>query len=361
VPTTARQLAELVRGQLSGDGDLVIRSARSLKEAGPGDITFAEGKRYAGQLHACRASAVVVGPALAVDGLTAIRVADPLAAFIVIASHLRGLPEPPPRGIDPRACVDPTARVGPDPTILPFASVGGGTVIGARCRIHNGAVVGRNCRLGDDVTVYPNAVLYDDTVVGHRVIVHANAVLGADGFGYRPQDGRHVKMPQLGYVEVGDDVEIGAGSTIDRGTFGPTQIGAGTKIDNLVQVGHNCRIGRHNLLAAQTGIAGSCSTGDYVTFAGQVGVADHLHVGDRALVAAKTGVIKNVPADERVLGIPALPVHQQRRVWVTLEKLPEMCRDLEQVKERLGLSDGRRRRRSAEAGGPEAAPHDPAA
>jgi UDP-3-O-[3-hydroxymyristoyl] glucosamine N-acyltransferase len=355
VPTTVRQLAELVQGQFSGDGDLVIQSARALKEAGPGDITFVEGKRYAAQLHACRASAAVVGPALPTNGLTTIRVADPLGAFITIASHLRGTPEPPPRGIDARACVDPTARIGPAPTILPLASVGAGTVVGARCRIHNGAVIGRNCRLGDDVTVYPNAVLYDDTVVGHRVIVHANAVLGADGFGFRPRDGCHVKIPQLGHVEIGDDVEIGAGSTIDRGTFGPTVVGAGTKIDNLVQVGHNCRVGRHNLLAAQTGIAGSCSTGDYAVFAGQVGVADHLHIGDRAVVAAKTGVTKDVPADERVLGIPALPVRQQRRVWITLEKLPQMCRDLEQVKERLGLSARRRRRP------PEATPHDPAA
>jgi UDP-3-O-[3-hydroxymyristoyl] glucosamine N-acyltransferase len=357
VPTTVRQLAELVRGQFSGDGDVLIHSARALKEAGPGDITFVESERYAGQLHASRASAVVVGPALAANGLTAIRVAEPLAAFITIASYLRGKSEPPPPGIDPRACVDPTAQIGPDPSILPFASVGAGTVVGARCRIHNGAVVGRNCRLGDDVIVYPNAVLYDDTVVGHRVIVHANAVLGADGFGYRLQDGRHVKMPQLGYVEIGDDVEIGAGTTIDRGTFGPTQVGAGTKIDNLVQVGHNCRIGRHNLLVSQVGIAGSCTTGDYVTFAGQAGLADHLQVGDRAIIAAQTGVTKNVPADQRVLGTPALPVRQQRRVWITLEKLPDMYRDLERVKERLGLSDEGGRPRSHQAAGPDTGPH----
>ena len=145
-----------------------------------------------------------------------------------------------------------------------------------------GAVVGRNCRLGDDVTLHPHAVLYDDTVLGNRVIVHANAVIGADGFGYRMQDGRHVKMPQFGCVEIGDDVEIGAGTTIDRGTFQATRIGAGTKIDNLVQIGHNCQIGRHNLFVSQVGIAGSCSTGDYVVLAGQVGVADHVHIGDRA-------------------------------------------------------------------------------
>src|SRR5204862_5130966 len=152
-----------------------------------------------------------------------------------------------------------------------------------------GAVVGRDCRLGDDVTLYPNAVLYDGTVLGDRVIVHGNAVLGADGFGYRFHDGRHVKVPQLGHVEVGDDVEIGACTTIDRGTFQATRIGAGTKIDNLVQVGHNCQIGQHNILVSQVGIAGSTTTGNYVVMAGQVGVADHLHIGDGASLGAQSG------------------------------------------------------------------------
>src|SRR5205807_3439123 len=166
---------------------------------------------------------------------------------------------------------------------FPFAAVGEGTVVGARCRLHSGAVVGRHCRLGDDVVLYPNAVLYDGTVLGSRVIIHANAVIGADGFGYRLQNGRHVKVPQLGHVELGDDVEIGACTTIDRGTFQATRIGAGTKIDNLVQIGHNCKIGRHNLLVSQMGIAGSSTTGDYVVMAGQVGIADHIHIGDRAV------------------------------------------------------------------------------
>jgi len=341
VPITVRQLAELVQGQLSGDGDLVIQSARSLGEAGPGDITFAESERYAGQLHACRATAAVVGTALPTNGLTVIRVADPLVAFVAIVRHLRGKPdtEPPPHGIDARACVDPSARVGADPSILPFACVGAGTVIGARCRIHPGAVIGRNCRLGDNVTIYANAVLYDETVLGHRVIVHASAVLGADGFGYRPHEGAFVKIPQLGFVEVGDDVEIGAGTTIDRGTFGPTQVGTGTKIDNLVQIGHNSRIGRHNLLAGQVGIAGSCSTGDHVVLAGQVGMADHVHIGDRAMVGAQSGVPNDVAADERVLGYPARPVHDQRRIWATLERLPEMRRDLKRLKQRLEVND----------------------
>jgi len=339
VPTTVRQLAELVQGQLCGNGELVIGAARALNEAGPGDITFVEGERYAAQLHASRASAAVVGPAAATNGLTVIRVADPLAAFVAIVRHLQGKTELPPHGIDPRACVDATARIGPGASILPFASVAADAVIGARCRLHNGAVVGRNCRLGDDVTLYPNAVLYDDTVVGHRVIIHANAVLGADGFGYRLHEGRHVKVPQLGHVELGDDVEVGAATTIDRGTFGPTRVGAGTKIDNLVQIGHNCRIGRHNLLVSQVGIAGSCTTGDYVVMAGQAGLADHLNIGDRAVIGARAGLAKDVPAGERVLGTPATPEREQKRILMTLEKLPEMRRDLRRVKQHLGMSD----------------------
>jgi UDP-3-O-[3-hydroxymyristoyl] glucosamine N-acyltransferase len=187
--------------------------------------------------------------------------------------------------------------------------------------------------------VHPNAVLYEGTVVGHRVIIHASAVLGADGFGYRLQGGRHVKVPQLGHVEVGDDVEVGAGSTIDRGTFGPTRVGAGTKIDNLVQVGHNCRIGRHNLLVAHVGIAGSCATGDYVVIAGQAGIADHVSVGDRVVIGAKAGVTKDIAAGERVLGAPATSERDQKRILMSLEKLPDMRRDLRRVKQQLGIKD----------------------
>src|SRR5205807_1025225 len=182
-----------------------------------------------------------------------------------------------------------------------------GSILGARCQVHPGAVLGRHCRLGDDVVVYPNAVLYDGTVLGSRVIIHANAVLGADGFGYRQQSGKHVKVPQLGHVEIADDVEIGACSTIDRGTFDATRVGEGTKIDNLVQIGHNCQIGRHNLLVSQVGIAGSSSTGDYVVAAGQAGIVDHVHIGQGAVIGGQSGVSKNVPAGQRVLGAPARP------------------------------------------------------
>jgi UDP-3-O-[3-hydroxymyristoyl] glucosamine N-acyltransferase len=347
VQITVRQLAALVEGQVHGDPDLLVRAARPLNEAGPEDITFVEAERNARFLSTCRARAVVVPTALvplregelAAAAFTFIQVKDPMTAFVAIVRELHGEPTRPPSGIDPRAAVHPSAVIGPDASIFPFAVVGEGAILGARCTLHSGAVVGRNCRLGDDVVLHPHAVLYDGTVLGHRAIVHANAVLGADGFGYRFQDGRHLKVPQFGSVEIGDDVEIGACATVDRGTFCATRVGAGTKIDNLVMIGHNCQIGRHNLLVSQVGIAGSCSTGDYVVMAGQVGVADHVHVGDRAVIGARAGVYRDVPAGERMLGAPARPEREAKRILLSLDHLPALCRDVRQLKQQLGRPD----------------------
>lgn len=335
--TTLRQLAELVQGELCGDGDLVIHAARPLSDAEPGSITFIEDQKHAQHLITCRASAVVVPKGLRTEGWNVLRVADPVMAFVNIMRHLHGRAEPPPHGIDPHALIHPTASIGEGCSIDPFACIGEGSTVGARCRIHSGVVVGRFCRLGEDVILYPNAVLYDGTVLGDRAIVHANAVLGADGFGYRFQEGRHVKVPQLGHVEIGADVEIGACSTIDRGTFQATRVGDGTKIDNLVMVAHNCQIGRHNLFVSQMGIAGSSSTGDYVVVAGQAGIVDHVRIGDRAMIGAQAGVTKEVPAGLRVLGSPATPEREQKRILMTLEKLPEIRRDVQRIKQQLGI------------------------
>ena len=344
---TVQQLASLIDGQVHGDGARPIDAARPLHEAGPGQVTFVENERHARHLLDCRADAVVVPLALVArrpefdpgGRLTLLAVTDPLAAFITLVKHLHGTPDPPPHGIDPRAAVHPSATLGPDASIFPFASVGEGTVLGARCTIHPGAVIGRRCRLGDDVVLYPNVVVYDGTVIGHRVIVHANAVLGADGFGYRLQNGRHVKVPQLGSVEIGDDVEIGACTTIDRGTFQATRVGAGTKIDNLVMVGHNCAIGRHNLLVSQVGIAGSCTTGDYVVMAGQVGIADHVHIGDQAQIGARAGVPSDLPGHARYLGAPARPESEAKRILLSLERLPALLRDVRRLKQHLGITE----------------------
>ncbi len=302
--TTLRQLAELVQGELCGDGDLVIHAARPLGEAEPGSITFVEDEKHALLLNNCRASAVVARNGLSTGGLSGLRVADPVAAFVAIMRHLHGRGEPPTHGIDARAFVHPSARIGEGCSIYPFACIGEESTVGARCRIYSGVVVGRFCRLGNDVILYPNSVLYDQTILGDRTIIHANAVLGADGFGYRFYEGRHVKVPQLGNVEIGADVEVGACTTIDRGTFQATRIGDGTKMDNLVMVAHNCQIGRHNLFVSQVGIAGSSSTGDYVVVAGQAGIVDHVRIGDRAIIGAQAGVTKEVAAARRCSVLP---------------------------------------------------------
>jgi UDP-3-O-[3-hydroxymyristoyl] glucosamine N-acyltransferase len=349
VHVTVNDLAVLVSGTVQGDGERAIRAAKPVAEAGSSDVTFVENERNLRLLPTCKAAAVVAPAALAArisdlrggdkHSFIVVQVKDALAGFVAIVQHLHGQPEPPRHGIDPLAFVHPGAKVGADASVFPFVSVGEGSVIGARCRLHSGAAVGRNCRLGDDVTLHPHAVLYDNTVLGDRVILHAHAVIGADGFGYRMHDGKHIKSPQFGWVEIGDDVEVGAGTTIDRGTFQPTRIGAGTKLDNLVQIGHNCQIGRHNLFVSHVGMAGSCSTGDYVVLAGQVGIADHVHLGDRAQIGAQSGVASEVSAGVKMLGSPARPEGKEKRIIVSLERLPAVCRDVRRIKRQLGMPD----------------------
>jgi UDP-3-O-[3-hydroxymyristoyl] glucosamine N-acyltransferase len=337
VNVTVRQLAEWVRGEVLGDPELTIANARPLAEAQPGDITFVESDKNLAAWHSSRASAAVVPASVPVNGRPVIRVSDPLMAFANIVQHLRGRPADPHGQVDATAHVHPGARLAAGVSVGPFTVIGEGVEVGENATIHAGAVIGRSCKLGRDVTIHPRAVLYDDCVLGDRVIIHAGAVIGADGFGYRTHAGQHTKVPQLGWVEIGDDVEIGAGSTIDRGTFGPTRIGTGTKIDNLVQIGHNCQIGQHNVLCSQVGIAGSSTTGDHVVMAGQVGVADHVTIGSRVIIGAKSGVPADVHSDCHILGFPATPVQEQRRMLISLKKLPELREEVKRIKKHLGL------------------------
>ena len=273
--------------------------------------------------------------------LPAIQVDDVHRAFAIIVQHFYPPRAMPRIGISPMAAVSPTAQIGPNVDIHPFATVGDEVTIGAGSTIHSGAHVMAGSRIGENVTIFPNAVLYENTVVGSRCLIHANAVLGAYGFGYGFADGRHVLSAQLGNVILGADVEVGAGSTIDRGTYGPTSIGEGTKIDDSVMVAHNCRIGRHNMLCSQVGIAGSTTTGDYVVMAGQVGVRDHVHIGSRAVLGAMAGVTNDVPDGARMIGIPATPERDQKVKQAAFSKLPEMRRQLKQLQRTVeALSKG---------------------
>lgn len=333
--TPLAELVTLVGGQLLGDGTIEIEEAATLARAQEGEISFLDNVDKKSLLLDSRATAFVVPKELALEDISAIQVEDVHEAFAQIVAHFR-----PPRyakriGISPAAIVSPSAKIGSDVDIHLGATIGDDVTIGDRATIHAGVTVMAGCRIGEDVTLFPNAVLYENTVIGPRSIIHAGAVLGAYGFGYNTVGGRHLLSAQLGYVTIGPDVEIGASTTIDRGTYGPTEIGEGTKVDNLVMIAHNCRIGRHNIICSQVGIAGSTTTGDYVVMAGQVGVRDHVHIGSRAVLGAMSGVTSNIPDGECYAGIPATPLREQSFKQAALARLPEMRKQLKRLQKAL--------------------------
>lgn len=321
---TLEAIARQIGGELHGDGATIIRGAATLADAQPGDLSLADDPRRATDVARSAASAVITPPGFTPEGLPSIQVANVHEAFAAAVCLFR-----PPRarrrvGVSPQAIVSPSAVIAPEADIYPGAVIGDDVMIGPGCVIHSGACLMAGCKLGRDVTVFPNAVLYEDTVVGDRVLIHAGAVLGAYGFGYKTVDGRHMLSAQLGYVKIENDVDIGAGTTVDRGAYGPTVIGQGTKIDNQVMVGHNCRVGQHNILCAQVGIAGSTSSGRYVVMAGQAGVRDHVHIGDMAMIGPQAGVKDSLPGHARYLGSPARPERENALLWSSLAKLPEL-------------------------------------
>lgn len=334
--STLGQIAAMVSGTCVGDATLAITGAATLWEARPGEISFLEKPEQVRLLEQSAASAVVVPSDFVPPGdQPAIQVADVQGAFGQIVGHFRPAYSRRRLGISPLAWISATATLGEDVEIHPFAVIEDDVEIADGATIYSGVHLMPGCRIGPGAVLYPNSVLYERTVVGARSIVHAGVVLGAFGFGYKQVEGRHQRTSQYGHVEVGADVEIGANTTIDRGSYGATVIGDGTKIDNQVQVGHNCRIGQHNMLCSQVGIAGSCTTGNYVVMAGQAGVADHLEIGEGAVLGAKVGLSKDVTPGAVMLGIPATPVKEQYVLQAALSKLPEMRRELRQLKKRL--------------------------
>ncbi len=332
--TTVGELAALVGGDIRGDCETVISGGQSLEKAGPQDITFAENEKNLRKLSQCNAACVLLKPtdnfALQPDWKppSYLLVDNPMQAFMQSLFVLR---PPRPRlecGISPDAFVSPTATIGSGTNIHPRAHLYDDVEIGERCDIFPGVVIGPGCRLGDDVVLHPNVVLYHDVIIGNRVIIHASAVIGADGFGYRLVDGRHERIPHFGTTRIADDVEIGACTTVDRAMIGETVVGEGTKLDNQVMIAHNCELGRHNVIVAQVGFAGSVTTGDYVVCAGHAGIADHVHLGERSVIGSKAGVPQNVPPGETYIGIPARPAKESFRIWMSGKKLPEALKTM---------------------------------
>ncbi len=326
---TAREMAEILDAKLIGDADRAIHDVDVIERAKDGHLSFVGDAKNLPRIKSTQ-SRVVIVPASSEQDLTAfpnhtfLLVPEPETAFLSIAGVLRPNRPRPRIGVSERAIVDASARIGANTNVHPLAVIGRDVVIGHSCEIHPGVVIGDGCQIGDNVVIHANSVLYSDVIIEHHVIIHASCVIGADGFGYRFVNGGHERLPHYGTVRICGDVEIGAGTTIDRAKVGETVVGSGTRIDNQVMIAHNCRVGRHNLIVSQVGFAGSVSTGDYVVIAGQVGIADHVHLGDGAIIGAKAGVHRDMPGGQTYLGSPAGPVAETTKQLMALRRLPEI-------------------------------------
>ena len=341
---TVEQIATALAVEVRGQGLLTLTDVAPLDEASASHLSFAANQKQLRRVASSRAGAIIV-PLQQAESLDASRTwlvcKDAQAAFIQAMLLFRPLKTREVTGIHPRATVSGSAKIGCETNIHAGAFIGDGVEIGDRCDIGPGAVVSTGCRLGNDVALHPNAVLYAGVELGHRVIIHANAVIGADGFGYRFVEGRYEKIPHTGTVILEDDVEIGACTTIDRAMVGATRIGAGTKLDNLIMIGHNCRLGRHNAFASQVGLAGSVSTGDYVRCAGQVGIADHLQMGRGSTLGAKAGVMDDLPDGAHYIGLPAIPEKDAFRQLIAVSKLPELVQQVKSLSKKVAELEGR--------------------
>jgi UDP-3-O-[3-hydroxymyristoyl] glucosamine N-acyltransferase len=314
--------------------DMEISGVNTLADATPSELSFLANPKYAPQLETTSAGAVIISADQAPDSLSCLLSANPYLDFarsVQLFAKTQGCFS----GVSELAFVHDEAVVDAGAAIAPFAFIGRGARVEAGVRIFSGSYVGEDCVIGEDTTIYPNCSLMAGTVVGKRVILHAGTVLGSDGFGFAQAASGMTKFPQIGRTVIEDDVEIGANTTIDRAALGETRVGQGTKIDNLVQLGHNVRVGRNCIIVSQVGIAGSTSLGDGVILAGQVGVAGHIHLGDGCRIGAKSGVGKDVPPKTDLSGIPVMPHGTFLRTSAIIPKLPEMKRRLGKLEKEL--------------------------
>ncbi len=326
-------IAELVGGSLIGP-DTEVRGVATLADAGPGDLGFVDDPRFLSDAEASRATALLVHEGVEAPGKAVVQVKRPRLAFAAVL-RLFETPRALRPGIHATALVEEGASVDPSASVGAYAFVGAGAAVGANVALHPYAYLGAHVTVGEGSEIYPHAVLYEGVTLGRRVTVHSGAVIGSDGFGYDFVDGRHVKIPHVGSVRIEDDVEIGANTTIDRAKTGLTRIGTGSKIDNLVQIGHNVQVGDHCVIVAQVGLCGSCQLEEYVVVGGQAAVAEHHRIGRGATLAARAGAAGDVAAGETVSGMPTRPHKQWLRTQAALQRLPDALRRLNELERRL--------------------------
>jgi UDP-3-O-[3-hydroxymyristoyl] glucosamine N-acyltransferase len=333
---TAFEIAKYLEGEVVGDGRAVLNSFASADRARPGDLTFAENEDFFARAEDSAATAIIADKRFSSARKIVIRVPNARVAFAKALALF--FPEPKfPAGIHPSAVVATSAKIDSTAHVGPYCVVGARVQIGARSVLQGGNSVGDDSKLGEDVNIFPNVTIYPRTEIGSRVRIHAGAVIGSDGYGYVLDGGFHRKVPQVGSVIIGDDVEIGANVTVDRGALGVTVIGKGTKIDNLVQIAHNVQIGEHCLLVAQSAIAGSSRLGNYVVVAGQVGIAGHVTIGNQVTIAAQSGVMTGLPDGGKFWGTPAQPDKEMKRQIIAQRQLPELLRRVAGLEKKLGL------------------------
>ena len=330
---TLGEIAALVNGRVAGNDAIEICGLDNIEDAGPGDLTFAV-EPHIEEAKMAKAAAVMLPEGVEDFPLPAIYVEDPRASFAILLEVFAPKLEFP-QGVSPKAHIGEDVKLGEDVVILPFAVVDDHTVIGDRVIVYPHAYIGQYVEIGEDSVIYSNVTVRERCRVGKRCSIHSSAVIGSDGFGFTTKDGVHTKVPQVGNVILEDDVEIGAHDGIDRAAMGSTIIGRGTKIDNLVHVGHNCKLGPGCLIVAQTGISGSTTVGHHVTFGGQVGTVGHIHIGANSVYAARSGITNNMPEGFFGAGFPAQPHGEWLRIQANLKQLPELRKKIRQLEKKL--------------------------
>jgi UDP-3-O-[3-hydroxymyristoyl] glucosamine N-acyltransferase len=326
MPKTARELAEDIGARMEGDGAVELRGVAAPERAGPHDLIYVEAAKNVARAAGSAALCVIATDGVTITGKAVLRHAHPKVAFAKAAARLLER-TPIASGIHPTAIVAPLARIAAGVSVGPYAVIGEDVHVGEGTQIGPHSVIAAGCWIGTNCRIHPRVTLYAGARIGDRVEIHAGAVIGADGFGYARGEGRYWKFPQIGIVEIGDDVEIGANTTIDRGSLGETRIGEGVKLDNLVHVGHNCQIGEHTVIAALTGISGSCVFGKNVTIGGQAGFGEQVHLEDGAVIGGQAGVLggKIVRSGQTVWGTPARSLDKFKEQYVWQTRLPELA------------------------------------